>query len=442
VSVPEQIGPYRVERLLGTGGFASVWLAHDPGLDGYVAIKILADNWSHDPAVRERFVQEGRLLWQLDDERVLRVLTVGELPDGRPYLVTAWADGGSLADRLAGPPMPVGRAVVVLRAIADAVAVLHRRHVVHRDLTPGNVLFRSRSDGAEQVIIAYLGLAKALALSSGITMGTGTPAFTAPEQRADLSVVDERADVFALGMLGRLLVGTDGRLSRLLDRAVSTRPQDRQVDADAFVAELDAALAVQPPSMPATSAPTGMAVPGRRSRYPRLMQVAAGTVALVALGWSVYQHAGGGTRVGPLTVRPPSGWSVAGSGWAGHVDADGSPEPALVMAQDPGRWAADPAVAGAFVGFSPSLGARGVTPADYVAGRRHGSCPVAPTQTLSRPDGIEWSVVSYPPECGGGRGYLEAATLQGTALVYVQVALPAGQQSRAESVLDAVTVAG
>jgi len=111
VGTPQTIGPYRVERLLGTGGFATVWLAYDPGLDARVAIKVLADNWSHDPRVRERFVAEGRLLWQLDDERVLRVHGVGELEEGRPYLVTAWADRGSLADRLAQrPPLePVRR---------------------------------------------------------------------------------------------------------------------------------------------------------------------------------------------------------------------------------------------------------------------------------------------------------------------------------------------
>ena len=137
------IGPYRIERLLGTGSFATVWLGYDPSLDARVAIKVLADNWSHDLRVRERFRDEGRLLWRLDHERVVRVHALGDLPDGRPYLVMAWADGGSLRDRLAAGPMTVGSALRLLREIAAGVAVLHREGIVHRDLSPGNVLFRS-----------------------------------------------------------------------------------------------------------------------------------------------------------------------------------------------------------------------------------------------------------------------------------------------------------
>jgi eukaryotic-like serine/threonine-protein kinase len=93
---PVLIGSYRYERLLGTGSFATVWLGYDESLGARVAIKVLADNWSHDLRIRERFRDEGRLLWRLDHDRVVRVHAVGDLPDGRRYLVMAWADGGSL----------------------------------------------------------------------------------------------------------------------------------------------------------------------------------------------------------------------------------------------------------------------------------------------------------------------------------------------------------
>src|SRR4051794_522327 len=103
----EYIGSYSIERLLGVGSFATVWLGFDAALGARVAIKVLAENWSHDLRVRERFMDEGRLLWRIDHERLVRVHSVGELPDGRPYIVMSWAQGGSLRDRLAERPMSV-----------------------------------------------------------------------------------------------------------------------------------------------------------------------------------------------------------------------------------------------------------------------------------------------------------------------------------------------
>ena len=142
----------------------------------------------------------------------MRVHSLGELPDGRPYLVMAWAEGGSLRDRLAAGPLPVRTAIALLREICAGVAVLHDHGIVHRDLTPGNVLFRSdrAGRGADQVIIADLGLAKALAAASGLTARAGTPGYMAPEQDDPLAVVDRRADVYGLGRLGVRLLGVPG----------------------------------------------------------------------------------------------------------------------------------------------------------------------------------------------------------------------------------------
>ncbi|MCM0676948.1 serine/threonine protein kinase, partial [Micromonospora phytophila] len=214
MTAPAQIGPYRIERLLGVGSFATVWLGHDGTLDCHVAIKVLAENWSHDLRVRERFLDEARLLRWLDHDRLVRVHAVGELADGRPYSVMAWADGGSLRDRLARGPLPVATALWLLGEIAAGVTVLHRHGVVHRDLTPGNILFRSGPAAAtgvgradERVLIADLGLAKALAAASGLTARAGTPGYMAPEQDDPLAVVDTRADVFGLGRLGVRLLG-------------------------------------------------------------------------------------------------------------------------------------------------------------------------------------------------------------------------------------------
>ena len=89
-----------MRRRIGSGGFATVWLAYDEQLDSPVAIKVLADNWTEDPHVRQRFLEEGRFLRKVESPHVVPVYDAGELDDGRPYLVMAYADQGTLADRL------------------------------------------------------------------------------------------------------------------------------------------------------------------------------------------------------------------------------------------------------------------------------------------------------------------------------------------------------
>src|SRR5689334_23897641 len=111
VSMPDRIGRYRVERRLGAGAFATVWLAEDETLESMVAIKVLADNWAHHPDVRARFEQEAQVLRRADSERLVRVHDFGELPDGRPYQVMTYAAGGTLADRLEAGPLPIETAV-------------------------------------------------------------------------------------------------------------------------------------------------------------------------------------------------------------------------------------------------------------------------------------------------------------------------------------------
>nr|BFE73587.1 hypothetical protein GCM10020092_068880 [Actinoplanes digitatis] len=123
--MPAKIGRFRVVRRLGSGAFATVWLAEDDSLDSSVAIKVLADNWAHDPDVRARFEQEAQVLRRADSERLVRIHDVDELPDGRPYQIMTYAAGGTLAERLEAGPMPVRVALRTTADIARAVADLH-----------------------------------------------------------------------------------------------------------------------------------------------------------------------------------------------------------------------------------------------------------------------------------------------------------------------------
>jgi tRNA A-37 threonylcarbamoyl transferase component Bud32 len=439
VTSPDRIGSYRVERLLGAGSFATVWLGFDPALGARVAIKVLADNWSHDLRVRERFLDEGRLLWRLDHRRIVRVFSLGELPDGRPYLVMLWADGGSLGDRLAVGPLPVSEGLWLLREVAAGVAVLHANGIVHRDLTPGNVLFRSRPAGTEQVMIADLGLAKAVAAASGLTARAGTPGYMAPEQDDPWAVVDARADVYGLGRLGARLLGAppagvhkgfwlrDGvpqKVAGVLATATARLPADRYRDAAAFAVALRRATA-------ATAMPVGTVAVSRRRRAVAL----AGVLAAAVVASTASDSAGSPPRpattvavdsTGRITIALPRGWHAEGDGWQDRRTANGRLEPALAVSPAPDRWKTDPAVPGAFIGLSRELANR-TTPAAFVAAHRHTGCVAAPVR-ISRQAGIDW-VVALFSSCGASKTTIVETAGVGpgdAGLVYAQIAPPAG----------------
>ncbi|WP_344832767.1 serine/threonine-protein kinase [Actinocorallia longicatena] len=208
--MPTAVGRYRIDRVLGQGAFASVWLGLDDDLNDRVAIKVLSGSLLDDLDVRNRFLEEARILRRADSERLVRVHEFGELPDGRPYFVMSHADRGSLADRMAGRPLPVTEALGLIEEIARGVEVINELGVIHRDLKPSNILFQTTKDGqGERCLIADLGLAKALAHASGaFTLPVGTPGYMSPEQARFGGGLDVRADVYGIGALSyHLLTG-------------------------------------------------------------------------------------------------------------------------------------------------------------------------------------------------------------------------------------------
>ncbi len=281
--MPHRLGRYAVRRRIGSGGFATVWLAYDEQLDAPVAVKVLADNWTEDHQVRTRFIEEGRYLRRVESPHVVSVYDAGELEDGRPYLVMSYADQGTLADRLEVAGMSVGQGLEVVRQVAAGLQALHDRGILHRDVKPANVLFRTVEPGpvrpggpgaAEgpvlRAMLGDLGLGKALDVSSRLTMIAGTPSFVAPEQAQGESP-DARADQYSLGVLAFLLLGgrtpwTHASLSSAADpgpppalsradrsfpdavedvvrRALARERADRWPSVTAFVEALSAALA-------------------------------------------------------------------------------------------------------------------------------------------------------------------------------------------------------
>lgn len=230
------IGPYRLERVLGTGSFATVWLAHDDVLERNVAVKILADNWSRDPEVRRRFLSEARVLLTVESPRIVRGFHLGEAATGQPYLVMAWADRGTLGDRIdhrrrEGRTFDANEVVGIAIEVADALTDVHGSGHLHRDVKPTNVLIRSSSTrrsipglaADETIVLGDFGLARGLDLSA-LTLVAGSPGYVAPEQAAGLTQLDRRADLYSLGRIAlELLTGDPGGRATTMAGAASER---------------------------------------------------------------------------------------------------------------------------------------------------------------------------------------------------------------------------
>ena len=197
-AVRTDLGRYRLDRALGSGGMAIVYLAHDRELDRVVAVKRLADNLSHDRSFRDRFLREAQLAAPLSHPNVVRVYDFGHDPDGRPFIVMEYVEGGSLAETLArdGALSPA-RVVAVARDCCAGLAYAHAAGLVHRDLKPQNLLL----DLDGRVKIADFGIARTLDGTSLTLTGSvlGTAGYLAPEQ-AGGEQVSAAADIYGLGV--------------------------------------------------------------------------------------------------------------------------------------------------------------------------------------------------------------------------------------------------
>ena len=189
----------------------------------------------------------------------------GETDTGTPYIVMSYADRGTVADLIERDGRPgLEESLEIIRQAGAGLAVLHRNGIIHRDIKPQNLLLRSRPDGGTDVLVADLGLAKAVAHASGLTRIVGTPAYIAPEQALGTGL-DIRADVHALGavayvLLTGRLVREDGWAGLLAARlppppstvadvpphldapilkALAVDPRQRWPDVDSFLAALD-----------------------------------------------------------------------------------------------------------------------------------------------------------------------------------------------------------
>ena len=327
------IGRYRLRDKIGAGAFATVWRGYDDDLDVDVAVKVLADNWASRADVRERFLSEARLMRRIASDRVVRVFDLGKLDDGRPYFVMDYIGGGTLGDVLRQGPLDAVDALWWGADLARAVAALHGEGVVHRDVTPANLLLRPGDEsggGTHRIVLADLGLAKRAAEASGLTQAVGTPSYMAPEQGRGDGGFDERADIYAIGAVTYALItghppyvagsigevlnrdpdlpppslrpvlhDSLGPLDDIFGRALAYRVEDRWERADTLAERLEAEAyrleqeapqraeqrtAITDEDLDTTVATVATDAPGRRHRRTRMWFLLALPVVFVAAG--------------------------------------------------------------------------------------------------------------------------------------------------------------
>jgi eukaryotic-like serine/threonine-protein kinase len=210
-------GKYRVEKVLGAGGMGVVVAARHIQLDTKVALKFLLPEMLSNPEAVSRFAREARAAVKITSEHVARVLDVGTLENGAPYLVMEFLDGGDLAAWLQQRgALPIEQAVEFVLQACVAVADAHGLGIVHRDLKPANLFCVRRSDGQLIVKVLDFGISKVLDLTGtepGMSMTRtsavlGSPLYMSPEQMQTPKDVDATTDIWALGIiLYELLTG-------------------------------------------------------------------------------------------------------------------------------------------------------------------------------------------------------------------------------------------
>lgn len=219
---PDRVGPYRLVRTVGSGGMGEVWLGEqEQPVKRRVAVKLIRTELATERFL-DRFQAERQALALMEHDGIARIYDTGTTPDGAPYLIMEYVDGGPVTDYCDGRRLGVRARVELCARIADAIEHAHQNGVIHRDLKPTNLLV-TESDGRPVPKVIDFGLAKAIDIPlSDRTQLTqtgqivGTPEYMSPEQ-AWGGQVDTRTDVYSLGVvLYELLTGQHPlRLERL-----------------------------------------------------------------------------------------------------------------------------------------------------------------------------------------------------------------------------------
>jgi serine/threonine-protein kinase len=233
-------GKYRIERQIGRGGMGIVLAATHLQLEHLVAIKVMRRDLVMDDTVLDRLLMEARSAARIRSEHVARVLDVGTLESGSPFIVMEYLEGENLADLLDREgALDVGQAAAFLMQCCLALAEVHVADLVHRDLKPGNLFIARLPDGSPTVKIVDFGISKHIGSARDHAATTspqvlGSPFYMSPEQmRAD--PVDERSDIWGLGaILFEMLTGRPPFIGDTLPEVYSAVLNDAPPAADSL----------------------------------------------------------------------------------------------------------------------------------------------------------------------------------------------------------------
>jgi serine/threonine protein kinase len=302
-SVPElqrALPQYEISGFIARGGMGAVYKGTQKALQRTVAIKVLPPGLDDgDRHFAERFKREAQTMARLTHPNIVTVYEAGENAEGWLYIVMEFIDGTDVGQLIASEGMvEPRRAIQITSAVCEALAFAHEEGIIHRDIKPSNIML----DRKDRVKVADFGLAKALNVDtpsfSSVTGTVGTPEFIAPEAHIDGTLVDQRADIYAVGvMLYQMLTGqiprgkfsapssvapeVDKRLDAIVDKALQTNREQRYSTATEMKTDVDAACT------PLASAPFRSAGSSSKTR-PRLYSslitaVVVGTVAFFIL---------------------------------------------------------------------------------------------------------------------------------------------------------------